>query len=293
MGKSKTKLILKKIFKFFGIDIKILIENFNQVSLRLSLLENRLSGLAATLRELVPDISHQEETEEEAFTAYSELKRRILQAFQCSLMLKVLESFSSRKLTVADIGDSAGTHLFYLKELAKERFDVEGIGVNLDPRAIKKIKSRGFKAILCRAEDLDLRDTQVDLFTSFEMVEHLHNPALFFRRLAKKSQCKTLIITVPYFKKSRVGLYHVRVPATKPIYAGDEHIFELSPQDWSLLMLHSGWRVRYSKIYYQYPKRIPIISNILSWYWKRFDFEGFWGAILEKDTSISDYYQDW
>jgi len=108
---------------------------------------------------------------------------------------------------------------------------VDTVGVNLDPRAIKKITARGQKAILCRAEELDLGDKSVDLFTSFEMVEHLHNPAIFFKRLAKRPGCEKLVITVPYLKQSRVGLYHARRDSSKDIYAEDEHIFELSPQD--------------------------------------------------------------
>ncbi|MEK7846841.1 MAG: methyltransferase domain-containing protein, partial [Nitrospinota bacterium] len=192
-----------------------------------------------------------------------------------------------------DIGDSAGTHMLYLKELTKGKFEIDTISVNLDPRAIKKIEARGLKAVLCRAEELDLGEKKVDLFTSFEMVEHLHNPAIFFRRIAKKSPCNRMVITVPYLKDSRVGLHHIRNKNGKIIFAEDEHIFELSPEDWVLLLLHSGWRVVHSEIYYQYPRRMPIMSQVFSWYWRNTDYEGFWGAILEKDTTLSDYYQDW
>ena len=224
---------------------------------------------------------------------YWELKRRALQSFQCSMMLKALEHLPSGRLTVVDIGDSAGAHMLYLRELTKGKFDVDTISVNLDSRAIEKIKARGLNAILCRAEDLDLREKKDDLFTSFQMVEHLHNPAIFFRRLAVKSPCNKIVITVPYLKESRVGLHHIRNRTGKIIFAEDEHIFELSPEDWTLLLLHSGWSVVQSEIYYQYPRKLPIISHLFSCYWKNSDFEGFWGAILEKDTTLSNLYQDW
>jgi len=241
----------------------------------------------------VPDISNQEESGKDIFNNYWELKRRALQSFQCSMMLKALEHLPPMGLTVVDVGDSAGTHMLYLRELIRGKFDVDTISVNLDPRAIEKIRARGLKAILCRAEDLDLREKKVDLFTSFQMVEHLHNPAIFFHRLAKKSLCNKMVITVPYLKESRVGLHHIRNKTGKIIFAEDEHIFELSPEDWTLLLLHSGWSVVQSEIYYQYPRKLPIISQMLSWFWRHADFEGFWGAILEKDTTLSNLYQDW
>lgn len=246
------------------------------------------------LRNIAPDISNQESSEKELFNEYWELKRRSLQAFQCKMMLKAIEYYEGKKrLVVVDIGDSAGTHMLYLNELMRGKCEIDGIGVNLDPRAVSKIKARGQKALLCRAENLDLGEKEVDLFTSFQMVEHLHNPSIFFRRLAKKSSCKRMLITVPYRKRSRVGMYSVRNDYRDRISAEEEHIFELSPEDWSLLMRHSGWKVVFSRIYYQYPKKWPVISQLMSKCWEALDHEGFWGAILEKDTSISDKYADW
>ena len=183
----------------------------------------------------------------------------------------------------------------YLKHLGTGRFDLETISVNLDPVAVEKINQQGMKAILKRAEDITPTDIggQVDLFTSFEMLEHLHAPAVFLRRLAKKHEGKSLLITVPYLRQSRVGMYHVRGAIRESISAENEHIFELSPEDWSLLFLHSGWKVVYSKTYYQYPTGLLFLSPILAQFWKNTDFEGFWGAILEKDMTFSDCYQDW
>lgn len=285
--------LIKKTLTAFGIDARRLGERISKLSIHAALSQNGYRELIKRLRETVPDISNQESSEKDTFNDYWELKRRVLQAFQCTMMLRALKSFPSGNLIIADIGDSAGTHMFYLKELAKGKYDIDTISVNLDPRAIEKIKTRGLRAILCRAEDLDMGDKKVDLFTSFQMVEHLHNPAIFFRRLAKKAQCNKMVITVPYMKRSQVGLHHLRSGSAKTVFAEDEHIFELTPDDWTLLLLHSGWRVVYSEIYRQYPRGLPILSQLFSWYWRSTDFEGFWGAILEKDTTLSDCYQDW
>jgi len=283
----------EKVLTSFNVRLKSLAKQISKWSIRRALSEKRMTGMLAKLRKTVPDISTQEFSEKDTFDDYIELKKRSLQAFQCFLMLKALEKLPSGRLTVVDIGDSAGTHMRYLKKLTEGKFDVDTISVNLDERAIEKIRRQGLEAIHSRAEEVDLGDKEISFFTSFQMVEHLHNPSIFFRRLAKKSKGKRMVITVPYVKKSRVGLHNIRNGFTHPIRAEEEHIFEFSPEDWSLLMLHSGWKVVHSEIYYQYPRRWVIFNPLWKVFWRTADYEGFWGVILEKDTTYSDCYQDW
>ena len=287
------KKSVKSILRVFGIEMVKIIKVISQWSVRMALIAAGFGAMVDRLRTIVPDISNQEEGGREVFNDYWELKRRSLQAFQCFLMMEAIKTLPAGELTVVDIGDSAGTHMLYLKELTKGKHVIDTISVNLDPRAIKKIKARGLKAILCRAEDLDLGGKGVDLFTSFEMVEHLHNPAIFFHNLSKSSSCRKMVVTVPYLRQSRVGLHHLKLEGREKVFAEDVHVFELSPNDWTLLFLHSGWRVVYSKIYYQYPRKWLLGSWLLSLYWRITDFEGFWGVILGKDNTFSDLYQDW
>jgi hypothetical protein len=283
---------IKKALLALGIEPRKLLEGISMWSIRAAVTGPK-AEMVARLRAIVPDISDQESSEKDTFNDYWEMKRRALQAFQCSLLLEFLDGAKSQKLTVVDIGDSAGTHMLYLKEMTKGRFDIDTISVNLDPRAIAKIKARGLKAMHCRAEELDLGGQPVDFFTSFQMIEHLHNPVGFLRRLATKSKTTKMVITVPFLRASRVGLHHVRWRTNKKITAEEEHVFELSPQDWTLLFMHAGWKVVFSRIHYQYPRCWPGLSRLLRWFWTTSDYEGFWGAVLEKDTSVSDLYQDW
>lgn len=289
-GVGVFRKLAKKIAIAMGYDCRGIQENVARMSLYMAIRHGNYSEMVHRLRVLAPDISNQET--HEVTTGFWELKRRALQAFQCTLMMEALNYAGKKKITVCDIGDSAGTHMYYLKELTKGHYDIDTISVNLDPRAIERLKARGYKAILCRAEELDLHDVSVDLFTSFEMVEHLHNPALFFRRLATKSSCTNMVITIPFLKESRVGLHHVRARSTEPIEAEQEHIFELKPEDWKLLLLHSGWEVVSSKCYYQYPQWF-FVSSLLRKFWKKTDYEGFWGAILKRNTAISNAYLNW
>ncbi len=285
----------KKILVLSGLDEQEAWIRLLSRSLNAALEEKGYRGLMAKLRTIEPDIVLPEQAARGYLKEFWETKRRLLQAFQCRLMLKALGGLPDRRVTVVDIGDSSGTHMRYLRELTKGNREIEAIGVNLDPRAVEKIRARGQKAVLCRGEELHrhLGGKPIDLFTSFETIEHLHNPALFLRRLARNFSCRAMVVTVPYQRRSRVGLLNVRQGFRKDIAAEEEHIFELCPDDWSLLMLHSGWGVVYSEVCRQYPVRMPLVSGFLARLWRAAEFEGFWGAVLEKNTAFADRYKDW
>lgn len=146
----KFKPVAKSTMQILGINSKQVYERIGTWSLFWSMSQNGLHDLAEKLRAIIPDISNQDSCCKEIFNAYVEVKWRACHAFQCSLMLKCMEKINADRVTVVDIGDSAGTHMLYLKELTKNRFLVDTISVNLDERAIEKISARGLKALLCR-----------------------------------------------------------------------------------------------------------------------------------------------
>lgn len=174
----------------------------------------------------------------------------------------------------------------------KSDTEIDGLSINLDEEAVRKINAAGGKAMLCRAEEYN-PEHNIDFYLSYEMMEHLHNPALFLYRLAKANKGNYLIVTVPYLAQSRVGLHCSGNKSRAPITAEQEHIFELSPEDWTKICRHSGWKVLRSEIYFQYPTNIPIISSICRNIWKKYDFEGFFGMVLIRDMSVANRYQDW
>lgn len=291
-GEAMARRAAKALLRGIGVDPHAFMERFGSWSIDAAIRESGLTELVERLRQIVPDISAQESRAAND-SPFIEIKRRGLHAAQCRIMLDALDGTPAA--TVIDIGDSAGTHMLYLRALTAGETNVEAISVNLDPRAIEKIRARGLTALQCRAEELTQEGIAGDasLFTSFEMVEHLHNPALFFRRLATKAPCSKMVVSVPYLKRSRVGLHHIRHGISEKQFAEDVHVFELSPEDWTRLMLHAGWRVTRSAIYYQYPRRWWVVSRLLGMFWSHYDFEGFWCAVLERDTAVSDLYCDW
>lgn len=258
------------------------------ISLRQAAREQRLADLITTLKKIVPDINSQY-TRSKISGSYMHTKIRGQHAFQISLVNEILEDFSNP--VIVDIGDSAGTHLQYLKGIHEGKKSIECLSVNLDAEAINRIKAKGLRAIHARAEDIESYNIRADIFLGFAILEHLMDPCRFLYNLSSKTQAKYFILTVPYLRRSRVGLHYVKKMHNDNAYAEDTHIFELSPEDWKSIARHSGWDVVKEKVYLQYPKRNLLgITRVL---WRKFDFEGFYGLILRRENKWSSKYVDW
>lgn len=274
--------------EFLG-KLRMIVERVQQISLIKALEIQNLTDVYNQLKEIVPDISGQY-SNFKISSNYLMINVRALHSFQISLAIRALEMFRERfpsnEICIADIGDSAGTHVRYLKYLFPT---INAVSVNLDPCAVEKIRKQGLNAILARAEDVSI---DCDIFLSYEMIEHLSDPVSFLRRLSTSNNEKQLfVVTVPYLKESRVGLHHIRRGEKKNVNAENTHIFELSPQDWSLLFQHAGWEIVHEEIYLQYPRRG--FWRLTQPLWRKLDFEGFYGVIMRRNSKWSECYQDW
>jgi len=277
--------------------IKNLFWQIQMRSIQLAAKEQDLTSLARQLSRIVPDISDQY-TRHIADSPFRRIKGRTQHAFQIRMVLNALDfmdiSVSNQPFLICDIGDSSGNHITYLKQILirDKRFTqrtVDFLGVNLDPVAVEKIRSKGFKAVLCRAEDLSNKISRADIVLSFEMLEHLYDPISFLNAISENNICDCFVMTVPYLKQSRVGLRHIRRQELRVVSPENTHIFELSPDDWKLIFMHSGWRVADECIYRQYP--IKSIFALTKPLWKHFDFEGFYGVVLKRDRKWADCYK--
>jgi len=275
--------------------IKSIVFYLLDMSLNLASLEQGLKELKRKLGEIVPDLTNQY-TSFQITGSYENNKVRSLHAFQIQLALDTISLLTNEEgnlVNVVDIGDSAGTHLTYLSHILEGGVRVSS--VNLDPVAVEKIRSKGFEAILSRAEILHKHpdfNEKTDIFLSYEMIEHLLDPVSFLHDMAEKSKCEYFVVTVPYLHRSRVGLHQVRHPGNdRPFNAETTHIFELSPEDWNLVFKFSGWKVVKQVRYTQYPKYNPL--TVFRYLWRKFDFDGFYGVVLKKDSSFSSKYKSW
>jgi len=261
-------------------------------SIRSAIREQKLLPVYQQLAEIVPDITHQY-TSFDANSEYLKTHIRGLHSFQIALVNEALQFVDSPlkdTITIVDIGDSAGTHLQYIKGLHRDR-NIRSVSINIDIEAVRRIKEKGLEAICARAEDLDSLSIKADIFLSFEMLEHLMNPCGFLHSLSQIN-CKVFVVTVPYLPRSRVGLHHVRANQMRNVNSENTHIFELSPEDWRLIFRHSGWTIENDKFYLLYTRRSPF-RFWLKGYWQHLSFEGYYGAILKPDKSWSSLYNGW
>jgi hypothetical protein len=282
--------------KGLGLDTRTAYQKLSAASLRAAIREQGLDPLCEKLREIRPDLSDQYTIgfDQEEYARYWEIKMRSLQAWQVRCALDAIDRIGRRDMVLADIGDSSGNHGDFIKALAKVGQVSRVISVNLDPVAVEKVRARGGDAVLCRAEELDLQGLKADLFLSFETIEHLTDPLRFLHALATKGSAQHLLMTVPYRKESRFGGAHLRMSeANLParLVAEEVHIYEFSPEDWLLLARFAGFKPVFTSTYLQYPLRSPLRATAPLW--RRTDFEGFFGAFLERDLSLTNRYADW
>lgn len=268
--------------------LKRLIILLNLKSLESAVREQGLYMLRERLRGIVPDITNQY-TLFKIDNPYLEANVRNMHAFQISLVDRIMPFF--RSPTIVDIGDSAGTHLQYIMSIYNKTHKINSLSVNLDKDAVARIKNKGLNAVNARAEELEKYNILADIFLCFEILEHLSDPVNFLHNLSINTKAQYIVLTVPYLKKSRVSLLHIRNNQLGPVHAENTHLFELSPEDWKLLMRHAGWDVFAEKIYLQYPLRNPY--RLTKYLWRKYDFEGFYGVILKRDTTWSSKYLDW
>ena len=296
---NKIKSVLSQSYKrrsilpIFGAINLLFYNSLKLKSLKSAVKEQKLNYLIPKLEEISPDyLDHYNHVKIEG--EYWNYKVRALHAFQVEMTKKAIgivkENLKKDNLTIVDIGDSSGTHTDYVKKLFSD-IKLKLLSVNLDPKAVEKIKKKGLDAILSRAENLDKYNINPDLFVSFQTVEHLNSPITFLKSISKNTNCEFFLMTLPYLLESRVGLEHIRNNEDENVHAENIHIFELKPADWKLLFKHSGWEVFYEKIFFQYPKKNPL--RFLKKSWMKYDFEGFYGVILKKNSNWSDKYLDW
>ena len=280
--------------------VKEIIFKLLEYSLNTASNEQGLTDLKIQLKKIIPDLSEQY-TSFKIEGDYIVNKLRSQHAFQVKLAQEAILMLKTekKKPTLVDIGDSSGAHLSYLQDLAGGGGNVRAVSVNIDPVAVEKARKKGFEAIESRAELLHEHpdfEGSADIFLSYEMVEHLLDPTSFLHAMATKSKCDYFVVTIPYLYRSRVGLHQIRnlgKQQDRAFNAETTHIFELSPGDWDLLFRFSGWKIVKRIRYTQYPKNILNPLTILRYAWRKLDFDGFYGVILEKDDSISKRYEDW
>jgi hypothetical protein len=296
---TKSLKIIKGILSAFRVNTRSLYRNVLSWSINSAIKNQNLEKMCTDLRRIIPNIRSQftHGFDKEDYEDYFEVKMRGMHAFQINACIEAVDYVHNRlnrPITIADVGDSSGYHLRYLKKIISGEKLGKSLSVNLDPVAIEKINTGGGEGILCKAEELDTINISPDLFMSFEMLEHLTDPVRFLHDIAKKGSADNFLISVPYRKNSQFGGVHLRLKGgdlPEKMTPEEVHIYEFSTDDWLLLAEFSGWKVVFTKIYWQYPRNN--IGRLMQPLWRSLDYEGFFVMFLERDSSLSKRYTGW
>lgn len=288
--------LAKHTARSLGLDTRALYHALSRWSIEEAMREQQLGELVERLRGIVPDLRDQftGSFDDAEYRRYWEIKMRAQQAWQVRCALDALAEIGGSGRTLVDIGDSSGTHARYIEALAPAGQVARCIGVNLDPHAVGRIRAKGGEAIECRAEELDHHGIKADLYLSFETVEHLTDPIRFLHTLAEHGSAEYLLMTVPYRRTSRFGGVHMRNAYYTPdsaMTAEEVHMYEFSPEDWTLLVRFAGFRPIFTRTYRQYALRS--LSRVTAPLWRALDFEGFFALFGKRELSLASRYTAW
>ena len=240
--------------------------------------------------ELFPNLSDHYATDKLSGESLSRI--RMLICAQAVFMTRVVRSLideGTNIKTYADIGDSDGTtRMLFQKNIGIS--ELSTIGINIQPEAVEQIRSRGLDAECMDAMKMSEKGLKYDVASIFETLEHLPDPIGFLRAM-QDVVSERLIISVPLIVRSRVGLGYLKGnwPKSKRATIANNHIFELAPEDWNKLFLHTGWRVDVSWQIRQFP-RMGLLHMIMKFAWRKISFEGFYFVSLVRDDKYSSRY---
>ena len=128
---------------------------------------------------------------------------------------------------IVDIG--AGSGLFL------EEFGKKGLGIDIYPPHIEAMQSSGIEVMSCSTEVLDLPDNSFDYGFAFEVLEHAESPLGGLKELSRVCR-KGIFASIPLRRESHT------IPRDPGQTVFSQHIFELSPEDFSQLASHAGLR---------------------------------------------------
>lgn len=187
-------------------------------------------------------------------------KRRLTFAFAFRLIDKFIDR--NRKLTILEIGTGSGFFLSFAKEhFPFSRF----VGLEYDDRLLSVTALRAPFAELCQgnAEAFELGRGQFDLIVSFQVIEHLYNPAAMVDRVKAHLKPDGLfLVTTP----NLTGL-GAKLMGSKWHGYRDDHVSLKGMAEWQSLIESHGFVALYSGS--TFFSGIPVLNKfplgVLNW----------------------------
>lgn len=222
------------------------------------------------------------------------LRVRLLICAQVVFIKGVIRSLQAQGKAVkawVDVGDSDGSARQLFLASADANSNIKTLGINLEKEAVDLIRSKGLEAEHMNAMDLHKKGIACDIVSVFETLEHLPDPIGFLESM-QEVVGERLVISVPLIVNSRVGLRYLtkKWEAHKVPGICNNHMFELSPDDWTKIFLHTGWAIEEQWKVRQYPSS-GVLKYLMQTAWRKISFEGYWFVSLKKDTTFSSRFK--
>lgn len=157
---------------------------------------------------------------------------------------KLISEYIQKGATVLDIGCGDGTMMEYLKNNRK----ADITGVDISKKAIKHVKSKGFKAyeydVLSKEFQKFLKGKSYDYILITEVLEHIQDPETLIS-LVKKYADKAVFVSIPNsgFFIHRLRLMSGRFPLVSIQQHIKEHIRFWTLKDFKYWAGYHGYQV--------------------------------------------------
>jgi len=146
-----------------------------------------------------------------------------------------------------------------------------GISLNILDPCVRQVMSVGGVPVKGDIQMMPFRDKSFDYVLCFETLEHLENPVLGLRELARVST-KKIFISIPWVEKTQI--HENNYASDEP--AAENHIFEFDKKDFAKIVARADLKITYYKEINIFPKIRNPFHNFL---FKRFYYSGFFPKI--------------
>ena len=146
-----------------------------------------------------------------------------------------------------------------------------GISLNILDPCVRQVMSVGGVPVKGDIQMMPFHDKSFDYVLCFETLEHLENPVLGLKELARVST-KKIFISIPWVEKTQIheDNYMPGEPAV------ENHVFEFSQEDFAKIATHANLKIAYYKEINIFPTIRNPFHNFL---FKRFYYPGFFPKI--------------
>lgn len=173
---------------------------------------------------------------------------------QLALMIRALRRALHGRLlpsdTIIDVGDPDGVML----ALSAGR----GVSINILPEAAQQVKRQGGQAIQADMERLPFADGSIDYIICCETLEHLENPILGLKELARVAR-KGIFVSIPHVEQTTIHADNYVPGAPAP----ENHVFEFSRSDFEKIATHAGLRIDTHEVLEIFPRIVNPLRYLL------------------------------